>query len=83
MKKADHIEGPGDPLDVILPLDTDQEVADYFGKQVITNDEDHKKACEELSQLMDLNPELGSPEGDRLEILADLIVAYEEIRWPI
>ena len=82
MKKVDHIEGEEDSLDVILPLDTEQEVADYFGKQVIENDEDHKKACEELTRLMDLNPEVGSADGDRLEILADLIVAYEEVRWP-
>lgn len=38
---------------------------------------DYKAALREISVLMELDPELGTPEGDRLDILATLVQAYE------
>ncbi len=38
---------------------------------------DYKAALREISALMELDPELGTPEGDRLDILATLVQAYE------
>ncbi len=43
--------------------------------------EDYEAALVEIEQLM--NAQLGTPEGDRLEILATLIEAYEKERYPI
>lgn len=48
---------------------------------MIMNDEEHAAALKEASALM--NAPKGSPEGDRLNELADEIVAYEEVRWPM
>ena len=38
---------------------------------------DHKAALREISRLMDSDPALGTPDGDRLDILATLVQAYE------
>ncbi len=38
---------------------------------------DYKAALREISALMELDPELGTPEGDRLDILTTLVQAYE------
>lgn len=47
----------------------------------IRNDEDHKAAVREIEMLWGA-PE-NSAEGDRLDILATLVDAYEAKRWPI
>lgn len=49
----------------------------------IRNDDDLKAAITEVGRLMDLHPERGSPDGDRLEIMADLVAAYEAKHYPI
>ena len=38
---------------------------------------------EEIDQWIDLDPELGTPEADRLELLALLIEGYEDKHFPI
>ena len=43
--------------------------------------EDYEAALVEIEGLM--NAQLGTPEGDRLEILATLIEAYEKEHYPI
>jgi HTH-type transcriptional regulator/antitoxin HigA len=47
----------------------------------IRTDEDHRAALEEIEALWGV--EEGSPEGDRLDVLATLVDAYEEKRWPL
>jgi HTH-type transcriptional regulator/antitoxin HigA len=38
---------------------------------------DYKAALKEISALMESDPALGTPEGDRLDILTTLVQAYE------
>lgn len=47
----------------------------------IKTDEDHKAALKEIEALWGAGE--GTREGDRLDILATLVEAYEERRWPI
>ena len=47
----------------------------------IQTDEDHAVALAEIERLW--GAPIGSEEGDKLDILATLVEAYEEKRWPI
>ena len=38
---------------------------------------DYKATLHEISALMELDPDVGSPDGDRLDVLATLVQAYE------
>lgn len=49
----------------------------------IRTEADYEKVLERIDVLMDLNPEIGSREGDELEILALLVEKYEEQHWHI
>ena len=49
----------------------------------IHTDEDYKATLKEISALMESDPDLGTPEGDRLDILATLVQAYESRHFPI
>jgi HTH-type transcriptional regulator/antitoxin HigA len=40
-------------------------------------------ALDRVDELMELNPELGTPQSDELEVLALLIEKYEEKAWTI
>ena len=51
--------------------------------KVIKSDIEHEEAMNALMELMDANPEEGSPEANKLEVLATLIEKYEEERFPI
>lgn len=51
--------------------------------KVIKTDADHAAATAELTRLMDLDPAPGTPEADRLELLALLIETYEKTRFPM
>lgn len=44
---------------------------------------DHKAALKEIAVLMESDPALGTPDGDRLDILATLVQAYEARHVPI
>ncbi|HMG46599.1 MAG TPA: transcriptional regulator [Allosphingosinicella sp.] len=46
----------------------------------IKTDQDHRAAVEEIERLWGAAE--GTREGDRLDILATLVDAYEERRWP-
>lgn len=49
----------------------------------IKTEADHEAALAEIERLMDLDPDLDSPEGDRLDVLATLVEAYEARHFPI
>jgi HTH-type transcriptional regulator/antitoxin HigA len=49
----------------------------------IHNDADYRAALKQVSALVDSDPEAGTPEGDRLDILATLVEAYEARHMPI
>lgn len=49
----------------------------------IHNDTDYRAALKEISLLMESDPELGTPEGDRLDVLATLVQSYESKHYPI
>jgi len=49
----------------------------------IHNEADYKASLLEISTLMELDPDAGSPDGDRLDILATLVQAYEAKHHPI
>lgn len=47
----------------------------------IRTDQDHDLALARIGELFDA--EMGTPEGDELDILATLVEAYEEHHYPI
>lgn len=46
-------------------------------KRSTQTEANYKAALQEISVLMDIDPDMGTPEGDRLDILATLVQAYE------
>lgn len=50
---------------------------------VIRNDEAHEASVAEFDKLVALDPQPGTPESDRLDLLILLIDEYESRRWPI
>jgi HTH-type transcriptional regulator/antitoxin HigA len=51
--------------------------------RAIHTEADHKAALQKISVLMDIDPDMGTPKGDRLDILATLVQAYEPEHVPI
>jgi HTH-type transcriptional regulator/antitoxin HigA len=51
-------------------------------KPIHTN-ADYKAALREITALMESDPDLGTPDGDRLDVLATLVQAYEIKHHPI
>jgi HTH-type transcriptional regulator/antitoxin HigA len=49
----------------------------------IHTDADYKSTLREISNLMESDPELGTPDGDRLDILVTLVQAYEARHVPM
>jgi HTH-type transcriptional regulator/antitoxin HigA len=49
----------------------------------IRTDADYKAALKEVSRLMEHDPDLGTPDGDRLDVLVTLVQAYEAKHYPI
>lgn len=49
----------------------------------IHTEADYKATLKEISALIELDPDVGTPEGDRLDILATLVQAYETKHFPI
>jgi HTH-type transcriptional regulator/antitoxin HigA len=47
----------------------------------IKNDRDYRRTLSEIDKLMDAKA--GTPEGDRLDVLATLVAAWEERHYPI
>lgn len=44
---------------------------------------DYRSALKEISRLMESDPDLGTPEGDRLDVLTTLVQAYEAKHYAI
>ncbi len=51
--------------------------------KILKTEKDYDKALNRIDELMELNPKLGTPESDELEILALLVEKYEELKWNI
>jgi antitoxin component HigA of HigAB toxin-antitoxin module len=49
----------------------------------ITSDEEHAILLAEIEALVIADPDPDTPEGARLNALADVIVEYERRRWPM
>jgi HTH-type transcriptional regulator/antitoxin HigA len=49
----------------------------------IHTEADYKATLKEVSALMASDPDLGTPEGDRLDVLVTLVQAYEAKHFPI
>ena len=49
----------------------------------IRTDDDHRTAVRELSAFSENEPEPGTPEGDRFEVLLTLVESYESKHFPI
>lgn len=49
----------------------------------IHTEADHTAALREISALMEADPDCGTPDGDRLDVLAILVQAYEAKHYPI
>ncbi|KCV31783.1 toxin-antitoxin system, antitoxin component, Xre family [Bordetella bronchiseptica 00-P-2730] len=49
----------------------------------VRTEADYKSALKEISRLMESAPELGTPDGDRLDVLATLVQVYEARHYPI
>ncbi len=60
-----------------------REVLDADTVKVIKTAEENTKALEEVSALMDKDSAPGTPDGDRLELLATLIEAFERDAYPL
>ena len=44
---------------------------------------DHKAALAEISKLLETDPNIGTPKGDRLDVLVTLVQAYEAKHFPM
>ncbi|WP_202315181.1 helix-turn-helix domain-containing protein [Mesorhizobium sp. L-8-10] len=49
----------------------------------IRNEDDYNWALAEITRYFENQPEVGTPDGDRFDVLATLIEAYENERYPI
>lgn len=49
----------------------------------IRTEADYHAALKTISGLMESDPEIGTPDGDRLDVLATLVQAYEAQHFPI
>lgn len=49
----------------------------------IRTEADYKAALKVVSRLVELDPDIDTPEGDQLDVLATLIQAYEAKNFPI
>lgn len=49
----------------------------------IRSEDDYNRALAQIERYFDREPDLGTPEGDRFDILAALIESYEMKHWPI
>lgn len=49
----------------------------------LRSEADYEWALKEISRYFEHQPEAGTAEGDRFDVLATLIEAYEDRHWPI
>jgi HTH-type transcriptional regulator / antitoxin HigA len=68
----------------MLKQSTDLIAKDYpMDIRPIHTQADHKATLKEISALTENDPEPGTPEGDRLDILVTLVQAFEAKHTPI
>jgi HTH-type transcriptional regulator / antitoxin HigA len=67
--------------DRIDALTVARQLGDQMDLRPLRNDQEHTEALAEIERLWNAEP--GTPEHDRLEVLALLVNAYEDRRWPI
>lgn len=51
--------------------------------RVIKTDSEYDEALAEVARLMEANPDRGTPEGDRFELLLTVVEVYEDKNYPI
>ena len=51
--------------------------------KAIRTEADYRAALQEVSALVDLDPAVDSPDGERLEVMGALVQAYEAKHYPI
>ena len=51
--------------------------------RIIKTEDEYEAALEEISALIGNDPPVGTPEADRLELLALLVKAYEDTHYPL
>lgn len=49
----------------------------------IKTEADYQWALAEVERYFENQPEPGTPDGDRFEVLADLVESYENRNWPV
>ncbi len=49
----------------------------------ITTNTEYRQALQRADNLIDLDPELGTPQADKLEQLVDLIEGWEDKHYPL
>ena len=49
----------------------------------VRTEADYKAALKEISRLVEHDPDIGTPDGDRLDVLSTLVQAYEAKNFPI
>jgi len=49
----------------------------------IRTEADYKTALKVISRLVEVDPDIGTPDGDRLDVLSTLVQAYEAKAFPI
>ena len=54
-----------------------------MGIRPIRTEADYETALREISELMEVDPDFASPEGDRLDLLVASVQAYEAKHYPI
>jgi len=58
-------------------------VLDFTKPHVLKNEDEYNAAVSGIDDLLDINPQPGSEDYDRLEFLSVLVQAYEEAFFPI
>ena len=58
-------------------------VLDFTKPHVLRDEAEYTAAIEEIDRLLDLDPEMGSDEYERLEFLSVLVEEYEDGHYPI
>ena len=51
--------------------------------RILKTEDEYEAALEEIGTLIGNDPLVGTPEADRLELLALLVKAYEDIHYPL
>ncbi len=51
--------------------------------RIIKTEDEYEAVLEEIGTLISNDPPIGTPEADRLELLALLVKAYEDIHYPL